>query len=866
MSETTPQPPTPDRPDVWTDPRITAFVLGELEPEEARSFQKEIDENADLAEAVQQARRVQEQLESFYQSASPMRLATERREAILGTKEKGTPAGEAVDVGTSSRQWKLPAIAASTVFLIVGISASSLWMSRSDSLHLSMNSEAIEQSAPDSAPMDTFAEASREKNQLDPPRVPAAGSTQDFAMDRELGAEKPVDRSEFQQDAVVGQPLNRALRRDLGSSTPVEINRSGDKLAEANEDVRVQTLPRSRRLPREPAPASRLEASRSGEAPASASWSAEPAAGPVPEESDAVADIEGLSLPSRPRGGSASRQLMEAGKADDRPFIFPTDWKQLRLRRKIIPPDEGIGPGMGGDQFDPIVENDFRRVREHPRSTFSIDVDTASYSKVRDFLMGAGRLPRPDAVRIEELVNYFDYNYAGPAADSPEPFAAAMDVASCPWNDQHRLVRVGIQAERVERDQRPPCNLVFLIDTSGSMNSPRKLPLVVEGLKLLLDELRPQDRVALVTYAGSAGLVLDSTPVSRRAEILRGLAKLRAGGSTNGGAGLQLAYDTAREHRFENGVNRVVLCSDGDFNVGMTGTDQMVEEAKRQAKAGIELTVLGFGMGNHNDAMMEQISQRGAGNYAYVDSIAEARKVLVDDVAGTLVTVAKDVKIQIEFNPTVVSAYRLIGYENRLMAKEDFNDDRKDAGEIGAGHRVTAFYEIVPSDKLPDQIAPAVDPLKYQPNSEGEASAEGTAQAESARPGDGGPSRTVDESDAGDQVGDAPIGKNAVDEILTLKLRYKPPQGDTSKRIDIPLKDQSQRFEDAGDDFRFGAAVAGFGMLLRNSTHSGNWTYDDVLRAARGAGGEDGSELRKEFVQMVQTARAITQSESDDQR
>ncbi|MFG0291074.1 MAG: von Willebrand factor type A domain-containing protein, partial [Rhodopirellula sp. JB044] len=504
----------------------------------------------------------------------------------------------------------------------------------------------------------------------------------------------------------------------------------------------------------------------------------------------------------------------------------------------------GTGPGMSGDKFSPIRENEFKRVTEHPLSTLSIDVDTASYAKVRSYLQ-RNQLPRPDSVRIEEMVNYFDYDYTGPISidgESTDPFAAAMTATVCPWEPKHRLVRVGLQAKTLTDTERPRCNLVFLIDTSGSMSSANKLPLVVDGMKVLLDELDEEDQVAIVVYAGSAGLVLDSTPVKDRRKIRRALTQLRSGGSTNGGAGLQLAYDTAREHFLKDGVNRVILCSDGDFNVGMTGTDQLVREARRQAKSGIDLTVLGFGMGNHNDAMMEKISNDAEGNYAFVDTIAEARKVLSDQLAGTLVTVAKDVKIQIEFNPAAVSSYRLIGYENRLLAKEDFNDDTKDAGEIGAGHRVTAFYEVVPAGRLPDAVAPAVDPLKYQP--------EKNQAVDEAPESDAGAEQDSDEV-ATDEVATA-------NEMLTLKLRYKPPQGDTSRLMTRVLEDSKVPFSESDEDFRFAASVAAFGMLLRGSEFSGAWTYDDVLRAAENATGEDPHGLRSELLELVQTARRLT--------
>ena len=482
--------------------------------------------------------------------------------------------------------------------------------------------------------------------------------------------------------------------------------------------------------------------------------------------------------------------------------------------------DQGIGPGQGGDKYDQIVENAFLRVADHPLSTFSVDVDTASYSKVRQFLFDHNQLPRPHAVRIEELVNYFDYDYSPPAEDHSSPFATHVAVTECPWDVEHRLIRIALKGRVVEQEQRPTSNLVFLIDVSGSMSQPNKLPLLKRGLGLLLDQLDDQDRVAIVVYAGAAGLVLDSTPASERQAIMRAMNRLAAGGSTNGGQGLALAYQVARDHFIEGGTNRVLLCTDGDFNVGATGTDQMLDLVKKESKSGTELTVLGFGMGNFNDAMLEQISGWGNGSYAFIDTINEARKVLVQQLSGTLLTIAKDVKLQIEFNPAEVAAYRLIGYENRLLENQDFNDDKKDAGEIGAGHAVTALYEIVPSDDATVVEIPTVNELKYQ---------EKPQRADAAGSG----------------------------ELLTLKLRYKLPEQDESQLLEIAVKDDGAKFEEADREFQFASAVAGFGMLLRESQYAGNWNYDAVHEVASSATGEDTHGLRQEFLEIVRLAQSL---------
>jgi Ca-activated chloride channel family protein len=494
-----------------------------------------------------------------------------------------------------------------------------------------------------------------------------------------------------------------------------------------------------------------------------------------------------------------------------------------------LPPDaaaptaiEGVGPGEGGDKHDYLEENPFIHVGDAPLSTFSVDVDTASYSKIRGYLLDQRSLPPPDAVRIEELVNYFDYDYSPPTGE--HPFAVHLEAATCPWQPKHRLLRCGIQGKRID-GERPPSNLVFLIDVSGSMDAPNKLPLVKQGLEMLVRQLGENDRVAMVVYAGAAGLVLPSTSGQQQPRILAALDSLQAGGSTNGGEGIKLAYRIAQENFIKGGTNRVILCSDGDFNVGVTSTGDLVRLAIDKAKAGVFLSVLGFGFGNHNDALLEEIADKADGNYAFIDTEAEAKKVLVEQMAGTLVTIAKDVKIQVEFNPQQVGAYRLIGYENRLLAARDFNDDTKDAGEIGAGHRVTALYEIVPVGvETPE---PLVDPLKYQP-------AQSSAAA-LAPPAD------------------------VANELLTVKLRYQPPEGGESTLLTYPLKTADQKFGQATRDFQFAAAVASFGMLLRDSKHQGATSYAAVLETASAACGPDEHGYRSEFLNLVRTASRLAE-------
>jgi len=461
-------------------------------------------------------------------------------------------------------------------------------------------------------------------------------------------------------------------------------------------------------------------------------------------------------------------------------------------------------------------DNAYLRVADHPLSTFSIDVDTAAYANVRRFLNQQQRPPAA-AVRIEELVNYFPYDYAPPTGSGP--FAASLEVASAPWAPGHRLVRIGLKGREVADAQRPAANLVFLLDVSGSMNQPNKLPLLKQSLRLLVTKLRPDDRVAIAVYAGSSGLVLPSTSAAQQTQIIDALENLRAGGSTNGAMGIHLAYDIAKANFIPGGVNRVILATDGDFNVGTTSEGELVRLIEEKAQSGVFLSVLGFGRGNLKDSTLEALADKGNGNYAYIDSLAEARKALVEQAGGTLMTIAKDVKIQVEFNPAQVSAYRLIGYENRLLAKEDFNNDAVDAGEIGAGHTVTALYEIVPvGAEMPDATS-SVDELKYQK-----------------------PSALV---------------MNDRAELLTVKIRYKEPVGDVSSKLEFPLVDAGARFEAASPDFKFATAVAGFGLALRDSPHKGQLTLGQVAEWGRAGRGRDVGGYRAEFLSLVTTASGL---------
>jgi len=463
------------------------------------------------------------------------------------------------------------------------------------------------------------------------------------------------------------------------------------------------------------------------------------------------------------------------------------------------------------ESYQIIDENNYKLTTVSPLSTFSIDVDAASYSNMRRFIMMGQKAPI-DAIRIEEMINYFSYDYQSPKND--QPFSITTEVGDCPWS-QNKLVHIGLQGESIQKDNLPSSNLVFLLDVSGSMNNPDKLPLLKKSFKMLVNELNEKDRIAIVVYAGAAGMVLESTPASEKDKILEALDKLSAGGSTAGGAGIKLAYDIASENFIEGGNNRVILATDGDFNVGMNSDNDMQRLIEKKRESGVFLTCLGFGRGNLKDSKMELLADKGNGNYAYIDNLFEAKKVLVTEMGGTLVTIAKDVKIQVEFNPEIVDSYRLVGYENRLLNAEDFNDDTKDAGEIGSGHSVTALYEVVLKGE--GQNTPSVDPLRYQNSTT----------------------------------------KSDQNEMLTVKFRYKAPTGDVSQLIERHLKYEPEKTSDLSNNYMFSAAVAEFGMLLRNSDHKGDATFDHVLMLAQSSKGEDLNGYRAEFIRLVDLAKSI---------
>lgn len=531
--------------------------------------------------------------------------------------------------------------------------------------------------------------------------------------------------------------------------------------------------------------------------------------------------VGALGVSLLPGCNSSNQMLSDSARPAAGLAYSPSDWHSYSQWSPSSTTDYRYRhPERRGDRYEPVREQPFARVTESPLSTFAVDVDTGSYSNIRRFI-GDGQYPPADAVRVEEMINYFDYDDAPPS--NGDPLGVTVEVASCPWTPAHRLARIHLRSRDSDLAQRPPANLVFLLDVSGSMKPDDRLPLIRKAMRLLVNELRDDDRIAIVTYAGRSGVALPSTAVAHRGSILGTIDDLRAAGSTNGASGIQLAYDVAEHHFIPGGINRVLLATDGDFNVGMTSDHTLLDLIAHEAQSKVYLTVLGVGRGNLNESMMERIADRGNGVYAYLDSFHEARRVLAEQASRTLETVAKDVKIQVEFNPAEVAGYRLIGYENRMLADRDFNDDRKDAGDMGAGHRVTALYEIVPAGR---PVPWGVDGLRYQSP---------TKQPE---------------------MEPSPYAATS-GELCTVKLRYKKPDGVTSKYLEVPVRDPDGDWRQASTDFRWAAAVATFGMTLRDSIGRGDGDLDLALELAGEARGLDEYGHRAEFIALVRSAGKI---------
>jgi Ca-activated chloride channel family protein len=744
------------------DPRLTSYALGELESEDERiEIEKALEKSEELTQTVNQIRQTAALMSEELQREPSPGLGPKHRQRI--ERELRGPGGFfSLNVG----KWALGgAVAAAACLILAMIVTPNLLQSKAGG--------------------DSVAQLRRQEINA----LSSLSSPSDERVAEEADPNQDFGNRRYQATAAPETAGASVRNEDSEVVAQIEEPSAANKLQE--------TEPKSQPTPSAPA-AGMVGGIAAGEVREFAQTGRSRANVPATSERGAGSYLDSPS--EEPKRESASPIV-----ADARP-------------RDISRADSNT------EAYDRIEDNRFLQATQNPLSTFSIDVDTASYAVARRFLQG-GTLPPKDAVRIEEMLNYFSYNYPAPSGEGP--FSASVEVAQAPWALEHRLVRIGLKGQELEMEQRPSSNLVFLLDVSGSMQPANKLPLLKQAMRLLVDRLGEKDRVAIVVYAGASGLVLPSTSSDQKGRILAALENLEAGGSTNGGSGIRLAYQTAVSNFISGGINRVILATDGDFNVGTTNQGDLTRLIEDKAESGVFLTVLGFGMGNYKDSTLEKLADMGNGNYAYIDTINEARKVLVDEINSTLVTIAKDVKIQIEFNPLQVSAYRLIGYENRLLRKEDFNDDTKDAGEIGAGHTVTALYEIVPAGK--GLQIPGVDPLKYQT-----------------------PMVATDVAQSG--------------ELLTLKLRYKQPDGETSQLLEFPVRDGDKAYSRASQDFKFAAAVASFGMILRQSPYKGNGTLDAVLELAEEGKGSDRHGYRAEFLELVKQARTLTSSESRPNR
>lgn len=755
------------------DPKLTAFVLGELDAKEQAEIEAQVGRSETLRQTVRSIRETADLLRNDLQG-EPCPTLSEDQRAVIDAKmadHAGRNGAANRSLFARRRIWIPTAVAAS---LAIAFGAYYNFMP-----HLSRVGELSSSRLASTQPVQRRVREAPEEQVDYGYRVPSR---------RAKKRKRPPNDA---LDLTMSQPNVQFSLASPGSVSGNSVP-SSDDLSELLETIRVESE----------APLFDLRGLTDAQVQTLSRFQA---------RARRLESLGYVSFNARARSGRSVKVLFDNGRA--------------QFERKGGQGVFGGSPDEAGgtESYDSMIENPFLMVTQSPLSTFSIDVDTASYANVRRFLTG-GRLPPAGAVRIEEMINYFNYDYPNPTGE--HPFSVNVEVADCPWNADHLLVRIGLKGYEVAADERPPGNLVFLIDVSGSMQSPNKLPLLRAGMKMLVGGLTQDDSVAIVVYAGASGLVLPPTSCENSDTILSALDQLQAGGSTNGGAGIQLAYDTAIDNFIEGGINRVILATDGDFNVGVTDQGSLVRLVEEKAESGVFLTVLGFGMGNFKDSTLEKLADKGNGNYAYIDTRSEARKVLVEQIGGTLVTIAKDVKFQIEFNPAEVTAYRLIGYENRLLAAQDFNDDTKDAGEIGAGHTVTALYEIVPAGVEID--LPDVDPLKYQ-----------TSIAETG---------STDETSSGL----TPAAQTG--ELMTVKLRYKDPDGDTSRLIEVAVTDAGLALADASEDFAFAAAVASFGMLLRGSQYIPDLTYEAVVELAEASLGQDAHGYRAEFVDLVDRA------------
>ena len=791
------------------DPKLTAYALGELEGDERASVEAALRLNPALRSAVEEIRATAAQLEAVLAREADLTAGAEARaEADASPVSKLLPLElELYPKGRKGRKGmllKFPQV----YFLVGGMAAAGFAV---------MLAWRTPKTPPVAGSTSAITVAETKKGYVEMAAlVPAtdvgvvAPGVEAKAVETVARVDTPVRAKDLSllgqtQSVVVAQPEGLAAGRlVLGGTTSVA------PAAPAAEPTKV-----------------------SGSAPGAVGQAGVAAKHEVLSLSPFKISVDrltaGYATTAAVTTGTENSAQKQSGAIMSGSGLTPGVTEQVFLAAPRGRAPVGAQVGANTENYAYMPDNEFVKVTQNAFSTFAAEADTASYSNIRRML-GARQRPPRDAVRIEELLNYFPYRYPAPVAKSDAPFAASLEVAEAPWAPTHRLVRIGLKGREVTTAERPAANLVFLLDVSGSMSAPNRLPLVKESMRLLLGKLRADDRVAIVTYAGQSGLALPSTPVAQSSEIMAALDSLSPGGSTNGSMGIHLAYDIAKANRVEGGINRVILCTDGDFNVGVTSEGELVRLIEEKAKSGVFLTVLGFGMGNLKDSTLEKLADKGNGNYGYIDTRKEAEKLLVQQVNGTLVTIAKDVKIQVEFNPSQVESYRLIGYENRMLKREDFANDKVDAGEIGAGHTVTALYEIVPVAAKGVAKQADVEERRYQ--------FYGGVTGDNTLPG------RVD-----------PRGK----EMLMVKVRYKKPDGLLSSRADFSLTDGGGRFASASPDFKFAAAVAGFGMILRESPHKGTTTMANVVEWAEAGAAEDPGGYRSEFIEMARQAEWLEQ-------
>lgn len=791
-------------------PELTAYVLGELPPEQHAAVEAALARSPELAAEVRELSQTAGMLQAQLAAEPAVQLDARQRQAVLEPPPPlvATPSRRQAAASRSSRgsRWSLfraPWVwgTATAAFAALALTLT-LWPQRR-SLEEEFSSLRYQTPtlvpAPSASPEAGGAASKRSEAPADPAPGPVTRmpSTLDVTGKEASVAEAP-------QQAENKLSLAQAPTAPMA---PLSLDRATTAGADNFYKMDPALARRYGLMPRREA---------SPAAPAPARPESKVALGV--ELQDAMPGKDALARYERAELSQLSQMRESLGRGlSDLAASAPADFRETSLAYRAW-------QSPGTESYAAITDNPFKSPATAPLSTFGLDVDTASYANVRRFLR-EGSLPPPGAVRIEELINYFRYD--SPPVRGEHPLAAAVEIADCPWSEGHKLVRVAVQAKAVDRTERPRANLVFLLDVSGSMEPENKLPLVKRSLRLLLERLTERDSVGIVTYAGESRVALEPTAASEsgRRRIAEVLESLRAGSGTAGSAGIQAAYALATNQFIAGGVNRVLLCTDGDFNIGITDPAELHRLIEERAQSGVFLSVLGYGMGNTKDSTMELLADRGNGNYAYVDSFAEARKVLGEQLEGTLVTVAKDVKVQVEFNPARVRSYRLLGYENRVLRDRDFNDDTKDAGDVGAGHQVTVLYEIEPA--TPNLAG--TDPLRYQ----------------------GAPT-------------DAPVApalalkRGHEDELLLLKMRYKTPEGTESRLLEQPVKDVSRGLDQASADFRFASAVAGYGMLLRNSPHKGTLTWEGVLRLAEQGLGNDREGYRAEFVDLTRKAQSLS--------